>query len=220
MSPTGSLGWLLALEPTPDDARTWLARELREARYQESLAERFSRWLDELLDSLGRATQASGGLGLVVAIVLVVVLAALLALALSRLSRGGGGERTSASVFAATRRTALEHRRAAETALADGRHDEVVLEAVRALSAGLVERGLLTDTVGLTVLETTAVAAARFPRHGEELQQLRVRFEDTRYGDRHADEVAARRSLAVEAQVAAAEPTDRGVVPTHAAVPS
>lgn len=204
----------------PDRARELLQRELAGARYQESWVERFQRWFSDLLDRLGEAASGSGPLGVVTAVVVAVVLVALLGWALSRLRRDGGRERAAATVFAERRRSAAQHRGDAEAAYAAGRHDEALLEAVRALSAGLVERDLLRDSVGLTVLETTAAAAARFPAHGDDLQRLRVAFEETRYGERHADAAAAAQALRVEELVRRSEPTGAGVVDPRPAVPS
>lgn len=204
----------------PDRARELLVRELSRSRYQESLVERFQRWLTDLLDSLGEATSGSGVLGVVTAVVVVVVLVALLGLALSRLRRDGGRERAAAAVFEQRRRSAEQHRRDAEAALAAGRHDEAVLEAVRALTAGLVERDLLREAVGLTVLETTAVAASRFPTHADDLQRLRVAFEETRYGDRRADAAVATDALRVEELVRRSAPARAASGEALPAVPS
>lgn len=204
----------------PDRARELLERELARSPYQESLVARFQRWFSELLDRLGEATSGSGALGVVTAVVVAVVLVALLGLALSRLRRDGGRERDAAVVFAERRRDAARHRRDAETAYASGRHDEALLEAVRALSAGLVERELLHDSVGLTVLEATATAAARFPDHAADLQRLRVAFEETRYGERHADAATAAEALRTEELVRRSQPTGVGAPDTLPAVPS
>lgn len=211
---------LLLGDVDPDRARELLQRELSRSRYQESLVERFQRWFSELLDSLGDAASGSGALGVVAAVVVALVLVALLGFALSRLRRDGGRERVAATVFAERRCDAAQHRRDAEAALAAGRHDDALLEAVRALTAGLVERELLGDALGLTVLEVTATASARFPDHAADLQRLRVSFEDTRYGERRADAATAREALRVEELVRRSEPTRAGRVAPAPAVPS
>lgn len=203
-----------------DRARELLRGELARPRYQESLAERFQRWFSDLVDSIGDAAAGSGPVGVLAALVVTVVLVTLLGVALGRLRPDGGRERTVAPVFDERRRSAAQHRRDAEAALAAGRHDEALLEAVRALTAGLVERDLLRDSTGLTVLETTAVASARFPAHAADLQRLRVSFEDTRYGDRHADADAAAEALRVEEVVRRSEPARAGGHVTVPAVPS
>ena len=95
-TPLGLASHLLAAPaPDPDRARELLERELARARYQEGVVERFSRWVQEALESLQQAAASSGSLGIVTGAVVVAVLVVLLGLALSRLRPDGGRERAT-----------------------------------------------------------------------------------------------------------------------------
>ncbi len=203
-----------ALDPSPDEARRWLGRELARSEYRESLLDRIGTWVRDLLSAVDEATGKVGLIDPRLAVVLLVVVVGVLALALSRLRRNTGGSTTGGSVFGEARRTAEEHRGAARSALARGDWDQAVLEAVRAVAAGLAERGLLAEQADLTVHELTERAAAAYPALAERLRTTGRVFDETRYGGRPADEAQAREVVAVEDEVTRATPaavTDRAL---------
>jgi hypothetical protein len=206
-----------ALLPDPGTAHDWLQRELSRADYQESFAERFSRWFDHLLGTVSSST--SGGLGPVAGLVLLAVLAAGLAFALSRLRANPDSGAPPGAVFAEARLTSGEHRRRADAALAAERWGEAVVEAVRALAAGLVERGLMAEQSGVTVHEISQRACVLFPAFHERLEEMSLVFDSTRYGARPAGEEQARDVVDLERAVGAGRPTGDAARGPVSAVP-
>ena len=207
-----------ALVPDPDQARRWLADELSRSEYQESWVERFGRWVNDLLDTLSRASGSLGHLNPLLAAVLALVLVALLTFALSRLRRNAALPGGGSAVFAEVRQGAGEHRAAARAALEQG-HWEAVVESVRALAAGLVERGLVPEQTDLTVHELTDNASGLYPSLAGRLRRTGVAFDETRYGDRAANEERAREAVALEEQVSRQAPETSGGRAPVSAVP-
>lgn len=206
-----------ALFPDPGTAHDWLRRELSRAEYQESLSERFSRWFNNLVDDLAAATQGHG-LSPVAALVLLALLAGGIALVLSRLRANPAPVGASAAVFSEARQTADEHRRRADTALQREEWGEAVVEAVRALAAGLVERGLIPEQSGVTVHEIGERAAELFPRQVRRLEAMSLVFDETRYGERPAEERQAREVVELERELGTRTP-ETGTRVTTIAVP-
>lgn len=207
-----------ALFPDPGTARDWLSRELSRPEYQESLLERFSRWFDDLLNSASEAA-GQGAMSSVVALVLLLVLVTGIALALSRLRANPTQAAPGSAVFSDPRLTAAEHRRLARTALDQEQWGAAVVESVRALAAGLVERGLMPEQPGVTIHEISDRAAAVFPAHGPRLEVAARAFDETRYGDRPADERQARATVELEQELGAADPEATGARSPATAVP-
>lgn len=207
------------LDPSPDQAREWLGQELSRSEYQESWVERFVRWVNDLIDRLADAAGRAGQINPVVAIALTVVVAALLALALSRLRRNVTVAEHGSAVFAQARQTAAEHRRAAQAALEQSRWDQAVVESVRALAADLVERGLVAEQADVTVHELVERAAALYPSLSGRLRRTGVAFDETRYGDRPADEDRAREAVALEHETSRRTPETPDARTPAAAVP-
>lgn len=195
-----------ALFPDPGTGRQWLREELSRPKYRESLVDRFNRWFDELVAGL----QDVGNVGLdpVLALVLLVLLGAAAAFLLSRLRANPVSAERSAAVFAEARLSAAEHRRLAGSALGDGRWDEAVVEAVRALASGLFERGLVEEHTDVTVQELIAGTSRFFPQHRERLTRVGRTFDATRYGGRAAHEAEARDAVALELELSTRPPED------------
>lgn len=189
------------LDPGPEQAREWLRDELSRSEYRESWVERFVRWVNDVIDQLGDALGRAGGINPVLAIGLTVLLAGLLALALSRLRRNVRVTDPHATVFTQARQSAQDHRRAAHTALEQRRWDLAVVESVRALAAGLVERGLVAEQADITIHELAERTAALYPSLAERLRRTGVAFDETRYGGRPADEGRAREAVTLEQEV-------------------
>jgi hypothetical protein len=208
-----------ALVPDPRQAREWLGQELSRPDYQESWVERFNRWLSDLLDKVSAATSHAGQLNPVLAAAIAVALVGLCALALSRLRRNPTVQQHGGAVFAEVRESAQQHRQAAHQALDQGRWGDAVVESVRALAAGLVERGLVPEQADVTVHELTENAAALYPGLGSRLRQTGVAFDETKYGDRPADEDRAVAAVALEDEVSRRRPEQSGSRPPVSAVP-
>jgi uncharacterized protein DUF4129 len=210
---------VLALFPDPDQARRWLGDELSRSDYQESLLERFNRWFNDLIGSIGEATGKVGLMNPVLATVLLVVFAGVIAFALSRLRRNVTVAGRQGSVLVEAQQSAEQHRRAADEALRQGRWDQAVVEAVRALASGLVERGLLPEKADLTVHELVESAAALYPSLAARLRGTGVTFDETRYGDRPAVEQQARDAVALELETSRRAPESTGNRGPVSAVP-
>lgn len=205
MNAPGLLAEPGALFPDPDTAREWLGRELSHPEYRESLLQRFTSWLDRLL---GAASESggTGGLSPVAALLLLALLAGGIAMVLSRLRANPSAGVTGSAVFSEARLTADEHRQRAGAALSREEWDQAVVEAVRALAAGLTERALVPEQSGVTVHELGQRAAALFPSHGQRLEATARVFDETRYGNRPADERRARAAVRLEKELSSRTP--------------
>jgi hypothetical protein len=115
--------------------------------------------------------------------------------------------------------SAADHRALAERAVARGDWDATVVESVRALAAGLFERGLVVEETGATAHEIAATAGQSFPVERERLDRAAGAFDETRYGARPAREPRAREIVALEEELRTT-PARRGATPAPvAAVP-
>ena len=193
------------LDPSPDEARELLARELARPEYPHpSLLERFLDWLGEKLG--GFVSSATGSaVGLVVALLVAVLVALVLVAALTRVRRDRveGPEQLGVLDVPAT---AEDLRRRAETALTEGRPDDAVADGARALARRCVERGLLDDAPGRTTHEVFADVATRFPDEAAALRAAADLFDRVVYGRHPASAGQARDLLSLEAQVRATRP--------------
>lgn len=214
-----ALTWLLPtddappLHPGTDQAREWLARELAKAEYVDrpSLADRFFRWLRDLLGGVDVSGGQSGlsGLRWLFVLALLVVGGALLYAVLrpvTRSARRPGAKGRRGVLDEGDTRSAAELRRAARAALAAGHWDLAVLEGYRAMAQGAVERTILEDIPGRTADELAVGLAAAFPTESDALHRAAGSFDAVRYGDVRAGEADAQQVVALDGRVAAARP--------------
>ena len=199
-----------SLFPDPENAREWLGEELARPEYQEPFLERVARWFNELVESVRDATASGGGLSRLAALVLLALLLVGVAAALSRLRANPTLPSSGTAVFSEPPLTAAEHRRRANTALQQQRWDEAVIESVRALASSLVERGLMPEQSGVTAHEISWRAAELFPDRRPRLETMSSVFDETRYGDRPADEARARAAVELEAELGSRSPDGTG----------
>ena len=197
------------LTPGPGTAREWLREELSKREYQPSLSERFWQWVQDLFDKVRDATVAAGGFDPVLALAVLVVLVALAAFVLSRLRANPTAPPGERPVFAAAPLSAADHRELARVALERGDWDAAVVESTRALAANLFERGLVAEDAGATAHEISARAGLVFPSARDGLEGAALAFDETRYGDRRADEASAREVAALEQALRTATPAPR-----------
>ena len=203
------------LDPSPDEARRLLERELARSEYPHpSLLDRFLSWVSEQLDGfVGIA--ADGGVGLVIAVVLAAVVALVLLGALSRVRREPSGAADEAGVLDLPDSADVLRRRA-EEALADGRATDALADAARALARRSVERGLIDDSPGRTTHEVFGEVSSRFADHADRLAGAADAFDRVVYGRRGAGPDEAAGVLALEDEVRRARPGapsgDRGLV--------
>ena len=198
------------LDPGNDEAREWLRRELAKPAYRdtrdplERATDAIQKWLTDLLDG---AHAPSDPVPTVVAIVVALALVALVVYTLrfvrrTERRRGDGPE----AVLGDERLTAAQFRARAEQALAEQRHGDCVLDALRAVAAGAVERTLLEDAPSLTAHEIATRLGTPFPTHARDLREAADRFDAVAYGDQEATGAQAEALLALERAVATARP--------------
>ena len=142
--------------------------------------------MQDLFDTVRDASVGAGGFNPFVALVLLALVVALAAFVLSRLRANPAGGAPAGAVFTAQRMSAADHRALAERALARGDWDTTVVESMRALAAGLFERGLVVEETGATAHEISATAAQSFPAARDRLDLAAASFDETRYGGRPA----------------------------------
>jgi hypothetical protein len=195
----------VSLDPSPDEARELLERELAGSEYPHpSLLDRFWEWLGE---QLGDASAAATGspVGILLALVAGAVVFVALLGALSRVRRDRHGHDEAPGILETTL-SARDLRRRAEDAVREGRHHHAVADGARAVARGGVERGLVDDSPGRTSHEVLAELAERFPSLAEDLRGTADLFDRVVYGGRGAGRDDATRVLELEAAARAARP--------------
>jgi hypothetical protein len=190
-----------ALSPGPGTARDWLRDELSRREYQPTLSERFWHWVQDLFDRVHDASVGAGAFNPFVALVVLALVTALAVFVLSRLRANPAGEAPAGALFTTERMSAAGHRALAERAVARGDWDTTVVESMRALAAGLFERGLVVEETGATAHEISATAAQSFPAERDRLHRAAVSFDETRYGGRPAGQPVAREILTLEEEL-------------------
>lgn len=193
------------LDPSGDEGRRLLREELVHREYHSG--DLWSRLLDWLWRRFqGGVGTASGWGNLATFVTLLLAAALVLALAwtLSRLRRDRRRRAARQAVLPRSHASAAELRRRAEAALADGRHDEAVVDGFRAVTARQVERGRLDDQPGATAHEVAAVLATTYPDLGERVGRTADLFDATLYGHRSAGHDDAAGVLALDDALAGA----------------
>lgn len=214
LPPTAYLG----LTPDPDPARSWVRAELARSEYQPTLYERVRGFILDRFNDLIDGARHVGQLSTPVALALLIAIVALLVVVLSRLRPAARRRREPVAVFDEERADAAAHRLRARRALDEARFDDALVEAMRAIASGLIERDLLSDLPSLTAREVTSAAQRSFPGLAERLESAVVGFDAVRYGDRHADRGAAEQMLALVRDLQHAQP-DAEPIPTTAGTP-
>jgi Domain of unknown function (DUF4129) len=193
------------LTPSPDEARSWLRRELLDPKYQrEGLLQRAWGWIQ---DQLARAAEGAASVGPLVLVLSLAVLALLavgliLLLAQARTTRRTARERRP--VFDDPRIRAAELRRRATEAFAEGRYDDAVLDGFRAVTAAQIEQGRLDDLPAATAHEVAAALESAFPKQHDQVARAAYVFDLVLYGDRRATRDQAATVLALDEELVAA----------------
>jgi hypothetical protein len=187
------------LDPSGDEARSALRRELLKPEYHDTdVLGRVLDGIDRVLNqTVDRATSAPP-LSTFAAIVAFLLLGLGLAWLVSRAQltpRLGGA---SGPVVEDRSATAAELRAAAERALAEGRHGDAVVEGFRALTVRQVERGWIDDRPGATAHEVALALAAAHPDQQRRVAAGAGLFDEVRYGDRPASRDQAAEVLALD----------------------
>jgi hypothetical protein len=191
------------LDPTPDEARSELRRELlRPEYYEDNLIQRLLTWLERQLDKGVEAAVDLPPLQTFAAMLVAVLLFGTLVWLVSRArasARVPGGKQ---AVLTDEVVTAAELRARAEAALAAGRHEEALVDGFRALAARQVERGRLDDTPGATAHEVAGVLASEYPERRSRVDATAALFDSVLYGDRPASREQAADVLTLDDELA------------------
>ncbi|TGD89647.1 DUF4129 domain-containing protein [Mycolicibacterium sp. CH28] len=164
-------------------------RELAKPIYpKESLMDRISEWLDELLYRVMQKGSSIPGGWLTIAVLAIVVLVAFvvavrIARRTMRTSRGG-----EAGLFGAHELSAAEHRATAESYAAAGNWAAAIRHRLRAVARHLEETGALNPVPGRTASELARDAGELFPALGAELRRAATIFNDATYGEQPGTE--------------------------------
>lgn len=187
------------LDPSGDEARSLLGRELAHPEYHEAnVLQRLLEWLDRLFNDTVNATSQSGPLTLFLASMAALLLVLALVALISRARRSPRVARAEGPVVEDRHATADELRAAAERALSTGQHAEAVVEGFRAITVRQVERGGLEDRPGATAHEVAAALAATHPDQRARVSASAQLFDAVRYGDRPASRDQASEVLALD----------------------
>ena len=191
------------LDPSPDEARSWLRRELLHPEYhQQNLVEQIVSWLER---QVGRGLDAAAGappLSTFAGMVVFLLLAVTLAWLTSRARRSARAATEARAVLTGEIVTAAALRARAEAALADGRHGDALLDGFRALAVRQVERGRLDDAPGATAHEVADALGAAYPHQRTRVDQGARLFDSVLYGHRPATRDQAGGVLALDDELA------------------
>jgi hypothetical protein len=148
----------------------------------------FIQWLlDAIGNLLNRLFSAGSTLpgGWWALVALAALLALVAAVVLARVGPVARARRSGPGLLAgAAPRTAREHREHAERLAAGGDYSAAILEYLRAIAAGLEERGVLRPVPGRTADELAADAGRMLPAHAGDLASAARLFDDVCYGGR------------------------------------
>ncbi|GAA1249644.1 DUF4129 domain-containing protein [Oryzihumus leptocrescens] len=197
-----------ALEPSPGQARDWLREELARPAYhhQASLVQRLADWLQEQWHRLLDQSQAAAGWSPLVTAVVAAAVVALLAFVLPRVRRERRLPGRGAAVLTDPRTTAAMYRARVAAALAEGRFDDALADAYRALTREAADRTLLEDTPGSTAHEVALALAPRFPDEVDALRRAADLFDAVRYGERHLGRADAEEVVGLDARLTRTRP--------------
>ncbi|CAI9416745.1 DUF4129 domain-containing protein [Nocardioides sp. T2.26MG-1] len=198
--------WLLAaalseppLDPSPDDASSLLRRELVRPEYHEhDVLQQILDWVGRMVDGAVDAASGTPPLSTFAAMVAFLLLALGLGWLLSRARRTARAARDRAVLPADRTVTAADLRARAERALAEGRSEDAVVDAFRALAVRQVERGRIEDRPGATAHEVAAALGAAHPHQQPDVDRTAALFDAVRYGDRPATTAQAQGVLELD----------------------
>ncbi|WP_248583200.1 DUF4129 domain-containing protein [Nocardioides sp. InS609-2] len=187
------------LDPSPDEARSWLRRELVKPEYNDQdFLNRLISWLERTvtngLDAASRVPPLSTFVAMLVLLLLVLGLAWLL----SRARRSPTGAPGSGPLLTDERISAAELRARAEAALSDDRPDDALVDGFRALAVRQIERGRLPETPGATAHEVARDLGLAVPDVAGRIDDAAALFDLVLYGGRPATRDQAMSVLALD----------------------
>jgi hypothetical protein len=195
------------LDPTVDEARAWLSRELSSAAYADdrSLLQRLLDWVDQQLSGIDGQVAAPGWSLPVVLVVLTLVVAAILLVAVRR-SPTAPRTGTVGGVLVESHLTAADYRARAEAALARDDVAAATADAFRAIAASAAERTLLDDVPARTAHEIGSTLALVFPGDAGAVRGAADLFDRVVYGRVPVGAADARGVLDLDARLRATRP--------------
>ncbi|MGI8644855.1 MAG: DUF4129 domain-containing protein [Nocardioides sp.] len=193
------------LVPNGDEGRSLLRRELLRPEYNDqALISRFVDWLRDKITQGVDVASGSPPLATLAAMVLLVLLVVALGWLLSRAQMTSRARGVGAPALTDEGLTARELRRRAEAALAEGRHEDAVVDGFRALALRQIERGRIEDVPGATAHELAGALGASYPPRSERVAGAADVFDAVLYGDRPATAAQARETLALDDELVGA----------------
>jgi hypothetical protein len=193
------------LHPSGDEGRRLLREELLHGEYhRQNVFQRILDWLGRRLDGGIGAASGSSWVTTLVTMAVAALLLIGLVWVLTRFRRDRRRRTEAEALLPEHHASAAELRRRAEAALREGRHDEALVDAFRAVAARQVERGRIDDQPGATVHEVAARLAATYPAHGSRVGRTADAFDATMYGHRTASRDDASEAIALDDTLAGA----------------
>jgi Domain of unknown function (DUF4129) len=187
------------LTPSPDEARSALRRELLRPEYNEqNIIQRLLTWLERQVGRGLDAASEAPPLSTLASMVILVGLVGLLGWLLSRARRTARSRDDDRAVLTDEVINADELRARAEAALAEGRHEDAVVDGFRAVATRQVERGRLADAPGATAHEVAVALGQEFPHLRSRVESGGALFDAVLYGDRPASAAQAASVLALD----------------------
>ncbi|WP_193613510.1 DUF4129 domain-containing protein [Nocardioides lijunqiniae] len=193
------------LDPTPDEARSLLRRELLAPDYHDQdVVRRVLDWIARQVDGGTQSAGGAPGLQTFAVMVVVVLLVGGLAFLLSRIRRTARATDEEQPLLTGEDVTSAELRARARTALEEERYEDAVVDAFRALALRQVERGRLDDAPGATAHEVALALGAAQPERRTRVDASARLFDSVLYGDRPATREQAMGVLALDDELAGA----------------
>jgi hypothetical protein len=191
------------LDPSPDEARSALRRELLNPDYYEgNLIQRLLTWLRRTIDKGVDAAVDLPPLQTFAAMAIAVLLIGALFWLASRARASARAPREGQAVLTDEAISAAALRARAEAALAEERYESALVDGFRALAARQVERGRLDESPGATAHEVAGVLAMEYPERRDRVDAAASRFDSVLYGDRPASREQALDVLALDDDLA------------------
>lgn len=213
------------LDPGNDQARSWLLQELSKPPYRDPrdpftrAIQAFEQWLFDLLNGVHVEVHP---LPTFVAVLVAVLLLVLLVFVLRFVRRTPRGPTPASAVLGDERLSADQYRDRARRAFDRQRYAECVLDVLRAIAQGAVERTLLDDAPSMTAHEIGTRLSGVFPTAAAELRWAADRFDAVAYGHLTASRADATRLLDLDRNLADLRPARPGPAPSvedHASSP-
>lgn len=194
------------LDPSPSEARDWLRQELDGPDYQNPWLDSVIQWIGDLLRRLSGGLETLTELSPLTTVLVALVVIALMVWVLPKVRRESAVGAQGGVVLDDPKITPRFYRDLAAQAMREGRYDDALLNAFRALAKDMSDRTLLHDAPGRTAHEVSQALASPFPDHGDRLTHAANLFDSVRYGHRRANADQATHVQQLDAELVRARP--------------